>query len=684
VAKFEGGGASHPLRVPLVRLPPRRAVEGPGNPWYSEGPPGEAGRGGEGTFEVSMSEEVLRDIAAHCRHYAMCKIDYLGTGICPAALKKPFVAYFPQGRMDIYDALARDLIPFSEGLIDIADSCTLCGNCDFQCHFVTGLRPFGVMKALKELVEGRRRKGGEFHRPEKDPVLDRLGKIVGPDRVSNDPAILVTYAHDPFPMTGMRMPRYVAMPGSTEETAALVRLAARAKIPFAVRGNGASVYGQVFSQGLVLDMNRLKAVSVDPQNWRAEVGAGVTSFELQQEARRYGLRANAAEPAATVCGNVICTGTFSTWSASYGLAADNIVDMEFVDRRGRIFRLSDPGSANLMAYRHGEFPTPGVCTRAWIRLHPVTNDEEGLLVPFGDLENALNFVRELSVRRIGLSLAVLGRHYLATFLSPSSELSAKVKKVLPEDLGIRFAVFVIADLSGCEAVRRMAGPVIDEKLLNSLILGLPNLVRGEWLGLVRETEGRRPPYELLCRPEVLPVIESALDPSPETIAGAVDPDLRSSYAALYRRREFTDPVWLTSFRIVSARMGRDKHIIAFVLFIPLDSGLVRSICERFSRTAGEIGLDHDYGFLTPLDFGKRAVLEYDYYIDQTDPLEKQKSAAALAEIVPWLDGLALGTPGFTWMKTLFGQGFVRKESFLYRAVAGGGGGMTPSRSLEGL
>lgn len=78
-------------------------------------------------------------IAVQCRPYAMCKIDFLGTGLCPSGHKKPFVSYYRQGRMDIYPALGNGLIPMAEGLIDAAQSCTLCGVCDQQCHFVIGL-----------------------------------------------------------------------------------------------------------------------------------------------------------------------------------------------------------------------------------------------------------------------------------------------------------------------------------------------------------------------------------------------------------------------------------------------------------------------------------------------------------------------------------------------------------------
>ncbi|MFL7811158.1 MAG: hypothetical protein AB8I80_21140 [Anaerolineae bacterium] len=86
--------------------------------------------------------------AAQCRHYAMCKIDYLGTGLCPSGPEKGYVAYYPQGRMDIYAAVAQGKLPITEALVDVADTCTLCGICDVQCHFVTGLRPVRVMEAL--------------------------------------------------------------------------------------------------------------------------------------------------------------------------------------------------------------------------------------------------------------------------------------------------------------------------------------------------------------------------------------------------------------------------------------------------------------------------------------------------------------------------------------------------------
>jgi hypothetical protein len=108
-------------------------------------------------------------------------------------------------------------------------------------------------------------------------------------------------------------------------------------------------------------------------------------------------------------------------------------------------------------------------------------------------------------------------------------------------------------------------------------------------------------------------------------------------------------------------------MFAFLIYVPLDRlEILKHVIAEFGRIALAHQLDHDYGFLTPMDFGKRAILEYDYYIDHTDPAEKQKIADAMVEIGPWLDGLAATTKGVTFLMYVFSQGCSRKENFLYR------------------
>ena len=108
----------------------------------------------------------------------------------------------------------------------------------------------------------------------------------------------------------------------------------------------------------------------------------------------------------------------------------------------------------------------------------------------------------------------------------------------------------------------------------------------------------------------------------------------------------TDMVWLNMFRIISARMSRNKHMFAFLIYVPLDGGkVIDEIISGFARIAEGQGLDHDYGFLTPMDFGKRAILEYDYYIDHTDEAEKARDRPGHGRNRPLAGGLVRKAQG---------------------------------------
>jgi hypothetical protein len=613
-----------------------------------------------------MISEQARQISSHCRHYAMCKIDFLGTGLCPAGERRHYVSYYPQGRMDIYSALANNLLPLTEGLVDIAATCTLCGICDKQCHFVTGMRPLKVMEALKRHVEASLRENPAVRIGE-DTVLRDLRKIVGTEWATNDPATLIAYANDPFPLKDMQIPGYVVLPKTKDDIVAIVNIARKYSLPYVVRGNGSSVFGIVFTDGIVLDTTRMKSIVIDRDNWVAAVEPGVTSFDLQKEVQKYGLRVSVAEPAATVCGNIVCSGIFSTWSNAYGVAADNLINAEFVDDAGRIFDLNDRGAPNLFAFRNEMVPPPGICTKAHVRMYPTTEDEQGLLVPLGTFDEAVALARDLSARRIGIALAVLGGHYLSTFMSPSAELADKVKDNLATALGINSVVFMVGDKYACDTVKKMTKVTIDDKLFRMLMLGLPRLAENEWAEILRNFEGDKDSYEIFCMEEMYPVLEAALSPSPETLASAVDEDLRAFYAQLYSRPEMTDLVWLNMFRIISSRMARHKHVVAFILYVPLDRiDTIKEINGLFKKVGDKYGIDNAYGFLTPMDFGKRAILEYDYYIDQTDRSDAEKIGKALAEIDPELDRLSADIKGIKLMKYILSQGCARKEHFLYR------------------
>ena len=171
-----------------------------------------------------------RATAAQCRHYAMCKIDYLGDRALPVrpgeALRHllspgphgPRIGAWPRADPGHGGAGSSRPIPARS-----AASATR------QCHFVTGMQPTAVMRALKDYVADHRREGARSSgRPRTSPAAAPEHRRPGLG-ASNDPAVLWTYADDPFPLAGPQMPRYVVLPGSRDEVAAVVRLASESR-----------------------------------------------------------------------------------------------------------------------------------------------------------------------------------------------------------------------------------------------------------------------------------------------------------------------------------------------------------------------------------------------------------------------------------------------------------------------
>lgn len=619
--------------------------------------------------------------ASQCRHYSMCKIDYLETGLCPAGADNHFVSYYPQGRMDLVKALAVGNLPVTQRLVDIADTCTLCGACDLQCHFISELRPMAVMKELKDHVKEHLAAGkpvlSEFDDRSPDgnnSLLTELRDITGTRWSSNDPAITAAFFSDPSPVTIPRLPVAVVLPKSVEEVESIVRTAKKYGVPFMVRGNGSSVMGFVMTDGILIDTQRMKTMDFDADNWCVTVGAGVSAFDLQKEAFARGYRVNVAEPAALVCANLMCSGIMSLFSTTYGTLDDCYVDAEFVSPEGDRFRLKDKGQPDLYRFTHEDRPLAGICTSVRIKLHPVTADEEGFLVPMESLQEALVFIRELSIRRIGFGLGVLGADYISAFMSPAATLARTVKKFIEGTLRAPFMVMVLGDAKDRAAVESMDRTVLSNDLFRSLMLGIPNLspVSGDShdtltdiLQPLEDSDGE-PLSHLLGRSNLQPLIEAVLRPSPETHARAVPEDLRAAYTRLYVRQEMTDLVWLNMFRILSSRMGREKHLLPLIIYVPLDKPeVIGALVSGLRQIADSLKLKNDFGFVSPLDLGKRAFLEYDFYLDQNDPGEIHRSQMALGEAAELIEKTSASVTGVQWIRYTLNQGCCRKENILY-------------------
>ena len=640
-----------------------------------------------------MGLEEVENIAAKCVHFGMCKIDFLGTGVCPSGIKHNYASYYPQGGMEIVNALANKLIPVTERLIDIARSCTLCGICDKQCYFVTELRPTKVMEALKEYVEAVVQRNEPIESPVEDQVLRDLREIVGEEWATNDPAILVTYSRDISPVDpailvshakDMRqvtysrdispchlrhMPGYVVMPDSTQEVAEVVKVANKHKVPFVPRGTGQNSHGLTLGEGIIIDLSRMKTLEVDPQNWTATVGAGVTSFEMQKEANKHKMRASVAEPAACVCANMVTTGIYGTLCHAYGYAGDNYVNAEIVAFDGKIFRTNDKDAPKIFNYfvpPPGTLaPLPGICTHITIRLYPIVENEEGILIPFSDLHEALEMMREIARRRLGVVDSILGLEYFAPFISPTFQASEELRRFFTEEMEVKYLLMVVGDKYAVRTIKEMADITIDQKMVRTIMLGLPKFYSDEGMEILRQLSRAEKPNKLLFKEETRPLIEMSLSPSPENIATAVDEDLQDFFKKLYSRPEMTDLVWLNMYRILSSRIGRNYAYAPGFAFVSLDNlDKVVEICDMLQSIGDKYDLRSGLGVINPMDFGKRAQIEHVYYFDQTNNQERENAANATIESMNKVNEFTQEMKAPALLSIVF-QGLCRSENLLY-------------------
>jgi hypothetical protein len=221
--------------------------------------------------------------------------------------------------------------------------------------------------------------------------------IVGPDNVSDDPAILDTYvtplaqsSNHMGPLYDVYTPRGLAvlMPGSTEEVQAIVRVCNKYGIKFkasstfwASRGNISDDYA------ITLDMRRMDHIlEIDEKNQFAVIEPYVTGATLQAETMKLGLNTtiigagSSCSPLASACAN----GGPSPFAMYGGLLRENLLAFEWVMPTGEIMRSGSlgsglgwfcddgpgPGLRGLIMAGEGHKGALGVFTKCAIKLFP--------------------------------------------------------------------------------------------------------------------------------------------------------------------------------------------------------------------------------------------------------------------------------------------------------------------------
>jgi len=238
-------------------------------------------------------------------------------------------------------------------------------------------------------------------------VVEDLRHAVGPQRLLTDPLSLHLYQYDAA--LERRLPAAVALPESTEEVAALVRVCARHRVPFVPRGAGTSLSGGPIPApgSLVISLTRMdRILEVRPDDLCAVVQPGVVNLDLQKRLEPLGLffAPDPSSQLVSTLGGNVGHNAGGAHCLKYGVTANHILALEVVTAEGEVVRLGgwgdDPAGYNLPGLWVGSEGTLGIVTEITCRLLPLPEAVSTALVIFDSLAAASAAVADIIGRGI--------------------------------------------------------------------------------------------------------------------------------------------------------------------------------------------------------------------------------------------------------------------------------------------
>lgn len=160
-----------------------------------------------------------------------------------------------------------------------------------------------------------------------------------------------------------KRPLLIARCADAADVIAAVNFGREAKLPIAVRGGGHNGPGLgSVDDGLVIDLSMMKGVRVDPKNWTARVGAGCTTGDVDHATQAFGQAAPFGIISTTGVAGLTLGGGHGYLSRQYGLAVDNLLEVDVVLADGSFVTASESENADLFWAVRGGGGNFGVVT----------------------------------------------------------------------------------------------------------------------------------------------------------------------------------------------------------------------------------------------------------------------------------------------------------------------------------
>jgi len=234
-------------------------------------------------------------------------------------------------------------------------------------------------------------------------VIKELKKSLGKQKVFSEKEYLITYSYD---ATGMEsLPDLVVFPEIEKDIEQLLRIAYKCKIPITPRGAGVGFSGGSipFKGGIAVVFTRMnKILSIDTENFLAEVEPGVVTEHLQQEVEKKGLfypPDPASLKTSTIGGNV-GENAGGLRCYKYGVTGNYVVAIEAFLMNGEKIRagsqvIKDVAGYDIKSLLVGSEGTLAVISKIFLKLVPLPQHRVLFQVDFKSLRSGAEFINKM-------------------------------------------------------------------------------------------------------------------------------------------------------------------------------------------------------------------------------------------------------------------------------------------------